>query len=114
MAQNANITLSQGRSKEYVNNDMRFYFVVLAALTAVASALPAPEAAPVDMIAANLLAGRSNCGTTNGPCSSNGCQGINKQDGSPGVCTAGKFIGCPCASLQQFDQLLRHQSMYWP
>jgi hypothetical protein len=49
-------------------------------------------------VALILSVAASQCGTTNGPCSSNGCAGLNNP-GGVGQCTNGTFAGCPCTNV---------------
>ncbi|KAL5117242.1 hypothetical protein ACEQ8H_004801 [Pleosporales sp. CAS-2024a] len=50
-------------------------------------------AAPSDLVAA------AQCGTVNGVCNKNGCNGKNDPRGGPGVCGTGQYAGCPCTSI---------------
>lgn len=84
---------------------MHFHLVALAALLAVSSATPAPKPdVNVIVLAVNPPSTLQQtlsrtCGKKNGPCDENGCEGINNQNGSPGICQAGPYAGCPCASV---------------
>ena len=70
---------------------MHFNILIYGLLFALpALAAPSPNAGGI--------LSRANCGNKNGPCDKNGCAGTSNQDGSPGVCNAGVFKGCPCAS----------------
>src|ERR1700761_3917875 len=46
---------------------------------------------------------QAQCGSIPGPCNLNGCQGQNDPNGGLGVCTAGEFAGCTCASVCGVD-----------
>jgi len=66
-----------------------FAFAALSALP-LSPATPVPESVAEGL---NLLA-RAACGTINGNCYENGCNGDSSLDGL--TCTAGKYKDCPC------------------
>ncbi|KAK0648280.1 hypothetical protein B0T16DRAFT_388545 [Cercophora newfieldiana] len=69
---------------------MKFTIATLAVLLTAVSAMPTAEAD-------NLL-DRRQCGTINGPCDANNCNGWNIPSSGSGICRSGQYAGCPCAT----------------